>query len=587
MATLAPAAHASRAWTSGRSVSASRDRALAVAGRDRALNVHRQHSWRGSPPRARAAVVGGVQDSIEQVPWQVAVLATFEVDGQTAAILCGGSVIDLSHIVTAAHCAYDPVTGQPLRAASFVVLAGVSSITVEEIEDSPTLQARLVQGSRVHPYFDYAAGPGTGDDVAVLALAEPLTTSSAVTPIALPSSPFSPEGIDASLSGFGEENPSTEELNERLYSLGITLGPSRACGGEAEAVFLCGKNIDGSACNGDSGGGLVNQLSGGPTLIGVVDTVQIIAGERCRDDALDGFVNLGAGEVRDFVEGSDDPPPAPRGGGVVIRGVPTVGQPLTCEPGSWSGAPSFTYTFFDNASQTVLQQGASPSYDLSEADLGRTISCQVEAVNPGGTGTVRTVALAPVKHAPPVPRPPSDSGGGGSITAGDGGGGGSNTAGGGGLTPEPSPTPSSNVPVTPGRGGVAGYSITNIGSGQIATLLGHEITPGASAKAASVFKKGGYTVRFSALEAGTVTIRWYQLPAGAALARKAKAKPILVASGHASFTTAGASEIKLVLTQAGRRLLGSIKNPKLVAKGIFTPSGAHGIDATRDFVLRR
>jgi hypothetical protein len=144
------------------------------------------------------------------------------------------------------------------------------------------------------------------------------------------------------------------------------------------------------------------------------------------------------------------------------------------------------------------------------------------------------------------------------------------------------------VPVTPGRGGVAGYTITNIGSGQIATLLGHEITPaGASAKAASVFKNGGYTVRFSALEAGTATISWYQLPAGATLARKTKAKPILVASGHASFTTAGVSEIRITLTQAGKRLLKSIKDPKLVAEGIFTPRGAPTIDVTRRFVLTR
>jgi hypothetical protein len=484
----------------------------------------------------------------------------------------------MSHILTAGHCAYNPVTGQPLPAASFVILAGASSITLEEIENGPTVQARFVDGVRIHPDFDYAAGPGTPDDVAVLGLARTLNASFAVSTIALPSSaaPF-PEGTDAVLSGFGEENPITEELNGNLYSLSIALKPSRECGGTAEAVFLCGSNTGGSACNGDSGGGLIRELDGGFTLIGVVDTIQVVDGERCRRGSLDGFVNVTAPEIRDFIEGSEDPPLAPRGEGASLFGKPIVGQTLTCEPGSWSNDPAYTYTFINSAHGEILQQGSSPTYLLHETDFGRAIFCELQATNAGGTGTARTPASAPVEQAPFISPPPS---GGGTTTGNSGStGGGSSTAGSGNE-------PSTDVPAGAGSGSVLGETSTKIGSAQIAALLSQELTPsGKSAKLTTLLETGGYTIPFKALAAGTAIIDWYELPAGATLARKTKAKPILVASGQATFLAAGTTRMKVKLTTAGKRLLKSTKRPKLTAKGTFTSNGETSVVAIKTFVL--
>jgi hypothetical protein len=544
---------------------AARHRALGMLREDRTLNAHRPRKRYVGTRRARAAVVGGALDSIEEIPWQVAVFAKFEVEGKKEALLCGGSIISMSHIVTAGHCVFNPVTGQPLPAQSFVVLAGASSITVEEIEDGPTVQARFVEGVRIHPDFDYAAGPGTPDDIAVLGLAQTLSASSAVSTITLPSSASGiPEGADGVLSGFGEENPITEELNGKLYSLGIALEPSRECGGDAEAVFLCGSNTGGTACNGDSGGSLVREFDDGLTLIGVIDTVQIVGGERCRHGALDGFVNVTAPEIRDFIEGSDDPPLAPRGEGASLLGEPTVGQTLTCEPGNWSNDPAYIYAFVNSAHGEILQQGSSPTYLLHEPDFGRTILCELQATNAGGTGTARTLALASVQHAPFIP-PPLPGGG---TTTGSGG-----SAGGGGATAEPGSEPNLN---------------TKIGSAQIAALLRRELTPsGESAKFATMLKTGGFTITFKALDAGTAIIAWYELPPGATLAMKTKAKPILVASGQATFPAAGTTRIKVKLTTAGKRLLKSTKSPKLTAKGTFLSNDHTPIVAVKTFILKK
>jgi hypothetical protein len=56
----------------------------------------------------------------------------------------------------------------------------------------------------------------------------------------------------------------------------------------------------------------------------------------------------------------------------------------------------------------------------------------------------------------------------------------------------------------------------------------------------------------AAVEAGTVVVNWYQLPAGAKLATKSKPKPVLVASGRLTFSAAGTNTIKLKLTAQGQ-----------------------------------
>ncbi len=123
---------------------------------------------------------------------------------------------------------------------------------------------------------------------------------------------------------------------------------------------------------------------------------------------------------------------------------------------------------------------------------------------------------------------------------------------------------------------------------QIATLLGREITPsGKAAKIAVLLRSGAFSTSFRALAAGTAVINWYQVPPGAKLAKKAKPKPVLVASGQRSFSAAGTAKIKIKLTAAGKRLLKHAKKLKLTAKGTFTPTGKTPITTTKVFVLKR
>jgi hypothetical protein len=344
-------------------------------------------------PAARAAIVNGTPIAIAQAPWQVAVFAFFEGKG----ILCGGSIISPTEVLTAAHCVFGETT-HVLAAEDFEVVAGTADLTQAGLESEPNVEERLVSTVRAHPYYNPSETLPAADDVAVLTLVTPLAeVPGAVEKIGLAAPGVGPEeGAPVNLTGFGAESVEPSELNGRLFAISMSTVFRRRCGGEADALFVCASSPGGSLCSGDSGGGLTQ--SGAPTtVVGVVDTVQVIEGVPCRHGADGGFANVAAPEIRDFVLGSEVPPRAPRGGsGIVLRGFLEVGSSLTCEPGAWSNAPSLTYAFLDNASGARLQSGAAQTYALSSADVGRAIVCEVQAANAGGTGVVRTEALGPI-----------------------------------------------------------------------------------------------------------------------------------------------------------------------------------------------
>jgi hypothetical protein len=139
---------------------------------------------------------------------------------------------------------------------------------------------------------------------------------------------------------------------------------------------------------------------------------------------------------------------------------------------------------------------------------------------------------------------------------------------------------------TGGTGSVLANITSSPSPAQVAALLSQEMIPsGKHAKVAAVLKSGGFSIAFKALEAGTALVNWYQLPPGAKLA-KAKAKPVLVASGRLGFAAAGTATMKIKLTAAGKRLLKHARSIKLTSRGTFTPVGKAPVVATRAFVLK-
>jgi hypothetical protein len=135
-----------------------------------------------------------------------------------------------------------------------------------------------------------------------------------------------------------------------------------------------------------------------------------------------------------------------------------------------------------------------------------------------------------------------------------------------------------------GGGGTGG----TVSVAQVLAELGSEITPtGSAAKIGALLKSGGYVYAFKALEAGQATVSWYQVPSGAHLTRaKAKPKPMLVATGQLSFTTAGTARLRVKLTAAGRKLLKTRRHVRLTAKGTFAPGSLPVVTVKKQFTLQ-
>jgi hypothetical protein len=284
-----------------------------------------------------------------------------------------------------------------IPSSGFVVRAGVSNLNAEE----PGEQDASVESVRVHPYYAYTPNSGhvNPDDVAILTLTQPLSFDASTSAIPLaPPGLYPAEGASLSFTGFGEQSAGAE-LDGKLYSLGMTALFARECGGEngvQNAVLVCANAPSGSPCSGDSGSALTIPTPS-PMLIGVMDAGAVVVGRGCSPGARNSFANLAAPEIQDFLDGSESPPQAPRGGGArCLAPSPTVGESMTCGAGTWSNNPTFTYVFLDGATGQVLQSGASASYRFPPAVEGHAISMRLLASNEGGTGVDRTPPTTPV-----------------------------------------------------------------------------------------------------------------------------------------------------------------------------------------------
>ncbi|XP_078508634.1 prostasin-like [Lissotriton helveticus] len=196
-------------------------------------------------------IVGGMDASSGQYPWQVSV--TYGPDH-----VCGGSLIDTSHVLTAAHCFPGD---HDLK--EYLIRLGITSLQV------PEASMVAVKVTHVEIYTDYVEG-GSGD-IAVVTLEREVALSDKIQPIALPCGETQfPVGMMCTVSGWGNIHqtvslPSPQTLQAAL----VPLISQRTCkclyrinpsGEQHEVMYdmICAGYVSGAkdACQGDSGGPL-------------------------------------------------------------------------------------------------------------------------------------------------------------------------------------------------------------------------------------------------------------------------------------------------------------------------------------------
>ena len=316
------------------------------------------------------------------------------------AATCSGSILDATHVLTAAHCTFEE-GGQAFPASDYHVFAGLDPAGGA----SPEEQFREVRSVRVEP--NYRRGQD-GDDVAVLEVTSPFVFGGAsVASIPVIDTGQEPVlGSSLRLVGWGQVR--YEHADGAEHYLDQTRTQPWDCSSGAPTI-LCAVSRTGSPCSGDSGGGLVQGTP--PTLVAVMNFTD--ASETpCMPGEPSGYTDLATPEVEDWLAGDPDPPQAPRASGAPqLGGAGFAGGTLTCAPPPWSPAANLSTLFVDLHDDQILQAGSSNFLPLTATEVGAAVSCISVATNAGGTSYAGGTGWVVIEAAPAAqggrPAPPA------------------------------------------------------------------------------------------------------------------------------------------------------------------------------------
>jgi hypothetical protein len=220
-----------------------------------------------------------------------------------------------------------------------------------------------------------------------------------------------------------------------------------------------------------------------------------------------------------------------------------VGQQLTCQRGTWNGAPPPAFTYQWARDGTSITAAASSTYTAELADQGHILSCRVTATNSEGRAEAEsTNGLAISARAVPT-----------------------------NSRPELTFPPLANVPAT-----LTAAQIRAALHVQLARAQHH-------VRIASLRKSGLYAFPFAAPAAGRLQVFWYQAPTEPQQPF-ANTKPLVVAVSTTSFTSASTKMVNLRLTDAGRLLIAHSSRVALTVRGVFRPHG-HPVSWIGTFLL--
>lgn len=184
-------------------------------------------------------------------------------------VLCGGSLISSSTVLTAAHCLH--------RASSAVVVLGASDI--RDPSESRQVRFRVPSTNfRIHNWFREGI---FNNDIGVVRLPFPIAVfTDAISPIAMPTSEMINElfaNEDGIVPGFGRYTAETESYSPNLRFIEVTTMPNSGVTGcvlrfplMLDTSHICTSGFGGRGwCPGDEGAPLVVRRGSGYVQIGV------------------------------------------------------------------------------------------------------------------------------------------------------------------------------------------------------------------------------------------------------------------------------------------------------------------------------
>lgn len=159
-------------------------------------------------------------------------------------LFCGGSIVSISRILTAAHCTEGKYVG-------------LISIRAGSSDKSSGGQVRKVSKIIQHP--QHLLDPTKGNDLSILFLTNQLTLSYNVAVIRIDKSDSHlPDGIEVLATGWGQTCESVCGTSETLRAVKVPIVENDRCsklyGFKVIPSLLCAGIGGKDACQGDSGG---------------------------------------------------------------------------------------------------------------------------------------------------------------------------------------------------------------------------------------------------------------------------------------------------------------------------------------------
>ncbi|XP_012526217.1 modular serine protease [Monomorium pharaonis] len=231
------------------------------------------------PPDIKPTVVGGIRPNITEFPWHATMYR--DAPDEAKKFFCGASIIQENLLITAAHCVYDEITKQPIRASSIYILTG----NIFRNYDYPFHNQNLVkrnQVKRIYIVRNYLGLIGNYvSDIAILELVSPFVLSTWLVPVCIDTlsdrSILEP-GSFGKVAGFGRT--AQGESSAVLQALTVPVIPFGQCRSASQHAnteqfitvdkFCAGYTNGSSVCDGDSGGGLVFKTNNLWYLRGIV-----------------------------------------------------------------------------------------------------------------------------------------------------------------------------------------------------------------------------------------------------------------------------------------------------------------------------
>lgn len=205
-----------------------------------------------------------------EYPWQAAILKK---DPKESVYVCGGTLIDGSHIITAAHCV-KTYSGFDLR-----VRLGEWDVN-HDVEFFPYVERDVIS---VHVHPEYYAGT-LDNDLAILKLSQPVDFSGTphINPACLPDKYSDFTRQRCWTTGWGKDNWEYGKYQNILKEVDVPIIEQNTCQNQLRQTrlgynyvlnpgFICAGGEEGKdACKGDGGGPLVCERNGVWQVAGIV-----------------------------------------------------------------------------------------------------------------------------------------------------------------------------------------------------------------------------------------------------------------------------------------------------------------------------